>query len=357
MEASDNLGGKPRVSVLIATYKRARLLNLVLDALTKQTCKDFEVVVVLKSSGDGTEDIVEKYKKLMKIKLIIQTEGYVVDAVNLGLRAATGDIMAFLDDDAIPFSDWIQNHVETYSLSNVGGVAGNVIPALLNGNKVVQIKSKLSEVIPDSKPFMETIARKLWRCPLKGLEDHLVYISKAGVVYYNFKIAERANHQITQSMLGMGANMSISSRAISDFNFPNSWILGLSYEQFLGWHIWRKGYSLFFNPKIKVHHILHGQTLSRNIKDAKKDTLRWTENNLLFYRLYGLEPELSQMHRLTWLISDTIVDVKKICVDRETSRVARLKSKLYSESIGLKWLLSRRLNSGYSPLTDLKKLK
>jgi glycosyltransferase involved in cell wall biosynthesis len=328
-----------------------------LKALASQTFKDFEVVVVLKPSGDATEDIIEKYQDVLKIKLIIQNEGYIVDAINLGLETARGDIIAFLDDDAIPFSDWVQSHVETYMLSNVSGVAGDVIPAFLDENNVVQTKGKFSEIIPGSRPFLEMVARKFWSCPLEGLENYLVYISKAGLVDYNFGIADRASRQIAQSVLGMGANMSILAKDLANFRFPNSWVLGLSYEQFLGWHLWRKGNRLLFNPKIKVYHIHHGQTLSRNIKEARKDTLRWTEYNLLFYRLYGLEPKLSKMHRLTWLVFDTITDLKKTCVNHEYPQyMARLKAKFYSESIGLKWILSRKMDSGYSPQLDLNRL-
>lgn len=348
---------KPYVSVLIATYKRAHLLNYVLGALTNQTYRNFEVLIILKPSGDGTEDVVKKYNRSLRIKLILQTKEGILDALNLGLENVCGDIIAFCDDDAIPFPDWIETYVETYTLPNVGGVAGNVIPVLMAGERVILTKGKSSEIIPEIEPFMPTIARKLWSCPLEGLEDYLVYISKAGIVDYNFEIANRANHQITNSLLGMGTNMSILSKAVEDFKFPNSAIRGLSNEQLLGWYVWRKGYSLLFNPKIKVYHIQHGQSLSRNIKEARKETLGWTENTLLFYRLYDLEPSLSKMHRLTWLIFDTIDDIKKICVDREIFRVNRITSKFYSESIGLKWLLSKKLGSGCFPIEDLRKLE
>lgn len=346
---------EPKVTVLISTHKRAHLLNYVLDALTNQTYKNFEVLVVLKPSGDGTEDVVRKYEKSLKIKLIMQTKGCVVDAVNLGFDHASGDIIAFLDDDAIPFPNWIQSHVDTYALPNVGGVAGGVIPALLNGKKVVQIKGKPSEVIPDGKPFMETIGRKLWGCPLKGLEDHLVYVSKAGMVDYNFKVASRANHQITKSLLGMGANMSVLTKALEGFRLPDSWILGVAYEQFLGWHIWRKGYNLLFNPNVKVYHLAHGQTLTRAITDKRKQTLRSVEGVLLFYRLHGLESGLSNMHRITWLIFSTLLIVKQIRKDTYQG-ISMLNGVFLGSLIGLKWSLSNKLGLEYNPLNDLTKL-
>jgi len=348
---------KPHVSILIPTFNRAYLLDYVLTSLTNQTYKNFEVIVVMKPSGDGTENIIKKHQESLKLKMIFQHKGTMVEALNLGFKNCSGDVLCFIDDDAVPALDWVQAIVETYALQNVGGVAGNVIPALLNGKRVIPVKGRPSEIIPDSEPFMATLGMKLWSCPLKGLENNLVYISKAGMVDYNFKMANRAKCQITKSLLGMGANMSVLSKALEDFRFSQSWLLGLSNEQFLGWHLWSNGYRLFFNPKIKVYHIHHGQTLSRDISETRKEMLRWTENNLLFYRLYGIEPELSIMHRVTWLIFDTLFNIKKICVDGKVSDINRIKSKLLSESIGLKWLLSRRIGSDYSPLADLKKLE
>jgi glycosyltransferase involved in cell wall biosynthesis len=292
----------------------------------------------------------------MNVKLILQKQGFVTDALNLGLAHAEGNIIAFLDDDAIPFPEWLQNHVKFYTKPNVGGVAGDVIPSILKGNKPISVKDKASEIIPDYKPFLETIERKLWNRPLEGLEDYLVYISKAGTVAYNTNLSQKAWHQPTKSLLGMGANISVLSKAVENFRFPRSWILGLSWEQFLGWHIWKKGFNLVFNPNAKVYHIFHDQTLTRNIREAKRDALRIIEHNLLFYQLYGLEHNLSKMHRIVWLTFSALLNIKKICKEKEIQRIIGIKSMFRSEIIGLKWLTSRKLGGRYSPFMDLKRL-
>ena len=349
---------KPFVTVLIATYKRAHLLDYVLNALTNQTYKNFEVLVVLKSSGDGTEKIVNAYLSRLKIRLISQTKGFVLDALNLGLKNAKGQIIIFLDDDAIPFPNLVQTHVESYILPNIGGVAGDVLNATLDDPELRQFKNKPSDLIPKVSrlSLAAKIGLKVWNKPLKGLDDYVFYISKAGVASMNNKVASAANQQITRSLLGRGANMSVLSVAVENFRFPNSWILGFTFEQFLGWHIWKKGFTVIFNPEIKVYHIQHGQSLSRNFKETKRETLLYTEQKLLFYRLYGIEPELSLMHRIVWLIVETMVDVKRICVNKEVHRIARVKSTFYSEVIGFKMILQKKLRMAYSPLEDLKKL-
>lgn len=348
---------KLHVSVLVPTYKRADLIGHVLEGLSNQTYPDFEVIVILKPSGDMTREIVARYKEVLNLKLIVQTKGYVTDAINLGLENADGDIIAFLDDDAIPHPNWIQNHVETYKkMSNVGGVAGNVLSATLEDAEALLVKEEASEILPNHyKPFLESIGRKIWSRPLEGLEDYLVYISKAGIVEKNYEISLRAQIYAVKSLLGMGANMSVLAQGIKGFSLPsNSWILGLAYEQYLGWHIWKQGYNLFFNPAAKVYHLAHGQTLSRNVKDIKKMCLRQVESGLLFYRLYGLETDLSNISRIAWLIFSTLVDIKKMCKNKEVERRIRIKSRLYCELIGLKLILSNKLRSKYDLLNDLR---
>jgi glycosyltransferase involved in cell wall biosynthesis len=329
-----------------------------LEGLRRQTFRDFDVVVVLKPSGDGSEEVVEKYGKWLSVDLVLQRRGYVVDALNLGLERVKGDIVAFLDDDAIPFMDWVEKHVKSYEeYENVGGVAGNVVPARLCGGKPVKVGNGVSHIIHPFRrlTFLESVFRSVWNVPLEGMEDYLVYISKAGVVEYSPKVSDVAWHMPVKSLLGMGANMSVLSKAIRGFRFPSHWVLGLAWEQFLGWHLWKKGYNLIFNPKASVYHIEHGETLTRNVRSNKKNLLRCVEHYLLFYRLYGLEPKLSRMHRIVWLIFSSLVSLKKLCMDKELQQVVWLKGRLYSELIGQKWLLSRMVGGYFTPLPDLEK--
>jgi glycosyltransferase involved in cell wall biosynthesis len=346
---------KPTVSIIIATYKRGHLLNHVLDALTAQTIEDFEVLTIVKPSGDGTEQVIAQYHERLKIKVIIQNHGYVTDALNLGLKNVEGEIIVLLDDDAIPFPNFVQSYILSYASPEVGGVAGDVIPVTLNGNKICPLAATPSEIVRPAA-LENTFVRKLRNCPLKGLENYFLYISKAGVLYFNHKVSGKASIQIVDSLLAKGANLSFSLKASAGFQFPTSCIIGLTFEQYLGWFLWKKGYRVLFNPEIKVYHINHGQSLSRNIKDAKKEALFCAEEKLLFYRLYGDEPELSMMYRLVWLLLDVMLDIKNICLYKKTSCIRMAKNKFFAELIGLRWLICKKLGSNYSPLVDLEKM-
>lgn len=102
-----------RVSVVICTYNRRGYLERCLDYLRYQTCTDFEVVVVNGPSNDGTTELLDGYAG--KIKIVQNSERNLSKSRNLGIELADGEIIAFIDDDAIPFDDWIHNILLEYN--------------------------------------------------------------------------------------------------------------------------------------------------------------------------------------------------------------------------------------------------
>lgn len=345
------------VTVLIPTYKRAHLLKYVLQALEEQTYVDFDVIVVLKPSRDGTERVVASFKrrKILNIESVAQKRGYLTDALNLGLKLAKGKIIAFLDDDAIPPANWLQSHVETYS-SNICGVTGDVVPATLRKDGPEIYGKKSSEILTAYVPFLNQIGRQLWNRPIEGQEGYLIYISKAGVDQRYHELANQAcQGKIVNSLLGMGANMSLLAETIKGFEFSGPWILGMPCDNYLGWYVWKKGYRTVFNPNVKVYHLVHEETLSRGGvlgKSQKRKVLSQVEYMLLFFRLYGQEKGLSWMNRVLWLIFSFLVGLKTKPSDVALS----LRCILLGNAIGLRWLLSRRLGGSYLPIRDLEKL-
>ncbi|MDR1992729.1 MAG: glycosyltransferase [Nitrososphaerota archaeon] len=345
----------PAVSIIIPTYKRGHLLHHVLEALTNQTDKDFEVLLIVKPSGDKTERVIEEYRERLKINLVLQHFGYVTDALNLGLKNAAGKIIVFIDDDAIPFPNLVQSYILAYSTPEIGGVAGDVVPVVLQGDVVCEFKDTPSEIVLAKTP-KNALAQKLGARPLQGLEDYLIYISKAGFVSLNYNVVHKMFGQSVNSLLAKGANMSVSSTACAGFQFPTSWILGLTFEQYLGWHLWKKGYRVIFNPNIKAYHIHHGQSLSRHIKDTKKSSVLCAENRFLFYRLYGSEPGLSLLNRSVLLLIELLADLRGICLHKDLSRIGMFKDKIFAELIGVRWLICKKLGLNYSPLAELQKM-
>ncbi|MCP4365928.1 MAG: glycosyltransferase [Planctomycetes bacterium] len=103
------------VSVILSTYNRARYLELSLLGYIRQTCKDFEVVVVDDGSTDDTAAVIEKYKAIapFTIKHLWQeNKGFRLAKLrNEGVKASQCDYLVFSDGDCIPKADFIRTHI------------------------------------------------------------------------------------------------------------------------------------------------------------------------------------------------------------------------------------------------------
>ncbi|WP_424357762.1 glycosyltransferase [Methanocella sp. MCL-LM] len=114
----------PYVSVIVCTYNRAKYLDETLQSLLCQSYRDYEIIVVNGPSTDHTEQVLNKYSGL---KIVRQPElNGLSFARNLGIVASNGDILAFIDDDAVADRDWLKFLVQGYKDDSVGGVGGYV---------------------------------------------------------------------------------------------------------------------------------------------------------------------------------------------------------------------------------------
>ena len=87
----------PRVSVVIPAYNAAWCVGRAIDSVLAQTFRDFELIVVDDGSTDGTAAVLARYDDALRI--VSKPNGGMSSARNAGIRAATGDYVAFLDAD------------------------------------------------------------------------------------------------------------------------------------------------------------------------------------------------------------------------------------------------------------------
>lgn len=101
------------VSVVICTYNRREYLERVLDYLRHQRSPAFEVIVVDGPSDDGSKELLADHAH--EIKLTHNAERNLSKSRNLGIELADGDVVAFIDDDALPFDDWVHRILDEYN--------------------------------------------------------------------------------------------------------------------------------------------------------------------------------------------------------------------------------------------------
>ena len=116
-----------RTSVIVCTFNRIDWLPKCLESLLAQDPRPDEIIVVDGPSVDGTREMLEEKEREGVLKLIRQRRLDGISAArNLGLAASTGDIVCFIDDDAIAQPGWLKAIMGGYVDETVGGVGGPV---------------------------------------------------------------------------------------------------------------------------------------------------------------------------------------------------------------------------------------
>ena len=114
----------PPFSVIVNTLDRADALRNVLVALRRLTYPSFEVIVVAGPCSDHTADVMAEFDGEIKARWC--PERNLSMSRNIGIAAAAGDLVAFIDDDGIPEQTWLEDLAAMYSLDEVAAVGGVV---------------------------------------------------------------------------------------------------------------------------------------------------------------------------------------------------------------------------------------
>lgn len=114
----------PRVSVVINTCNRGAYLGDTLRGLQQQLYNDFEVILVNGPSVDDTEEVAKQFN----IRYYTAPFNISVSR-NIGIKHAAGDILAFIDDDAVPEPEWLDDLVKAYDDPRVAAAGGRVYNA------------------------------------------------------------------------------------------------------------------------------------------------------------------------------------------------------------------------------------
>ncbi len=210
------------VSVVIATAGRRQCLPNCIASLRRQTYRPLELVVVVGPSQDGSHDYASSLTDAKVTRVDRLNASF---ARNTGVRLASGDIIAFIDDDAIATPTWLEELVAVFEAegSTCGGVAGLVVNENAPGRPIQSMNNTLSDL-------GETVE---WRLAPSGFND------PEGEQFIYF----------------MGANMAVRRDAIlAAGGFDESYSY-LFEDADLSVGIIKAGYRLFHHPRALVHHL------------------------------------------------------------------------------------------------------
>jgi GT2 family glycosyltransferase len=119
-----------KLSVIVPTHDRPRMLGHTLEALARQTLPrdEFEVIVVDDGSSEEHRREIRAFKPPYEYMLLEKEQGGLASARNLGADHARGEILHFLDDDVVPEVDLLEQHVTSHDSEPASAAVVGALP-------------------------------------------------------------------------------------------------------------------------------------------------------------------------------------------------------------------------------------
>ena len=146
-----------KISVIIPTFNREKLLIKTLESVLNQTVKADEIIIIDDGSTDNTKDIITNYQN-KEIKYIYQENKGVSSARNKGINIATNDWLCFLDSDDIWEINKLEKQIQFHK-DNPHILFSNTDELWKFNDKI--IKQKKHQLKPSGFCFAENIPNTL----------------------------------------------------------------------------------------------------------------------------------------------------------------------------------------------------
>lgn len=132
-----------KISIITITYNSSITIRNTIDCVLNQNIKELEYIIVDGASKDNTLSIIREYEPLFngRMKWISEPDKGIYDAMNKGIRMATGDIIGILNsDDLFIDNNVLTDVVQAFKCNNIDSIYGNLKFVDANDtNKIVRI--------------------------------------------------------------------------------------------------------------------------------------------------------------------------------------------------------------------------
>ena len=222
-----------KVSIITVVYNNKDTIKNAIESVLNQTYKNIEYIIVDGASTDGTVEIIKSYGDSID-KFISEKDNGIYDAMNKGIRLASGDIIGILNsDDFYANNNIIEKVVKEFEDKKVDSVYGDLVYVnAKDTNKIVRYWK--------SKPYKKGLFKKGWHPAHPTFFVKKKIYEKYGLFNLDFKIAADyelmlrflEKHQISNSYipeiivkmrLGGESNQSIKNIIKANIESYNAW--------------------------------------------------------------------------------------------------------------------------------------
>jgi len=283
------------VSVIVVTLNRPECVRQCLMRLGAQQPPADQIIVVDASSDQRTRVLVAEFAGVLYLHNP-SGYGHMTESRNIGLMHATGEIIAFLDDDSYAHDGWLANLASSYADPSVGAVGGRALNGVAGEEQADA--GEIGRLRPD------------------------------GLLTGNFAVDPGRTIEVDHLI---GCNMSFRRDVLAALgglrpDYPGTEVRE---ESDLCIRVRRLGYRILFNPTACVDHIGAPQAVGRRF-DARYAFYAAQNHCILLIRNYGLLSGIT-IRYLGWITRTTVAEF----AHRLGSAIARLAITAIGTALGI----------------------
>ncbi|HYR51621.1 MAG TPA: glycosyltransferase [Candidatus Dormibacteraeota bacterium] len=180
----------PRVSVIIPTFNRRDYLAEAIASVLAQTFTDYEIVVVDDGSTDGTRELIEERYPRSTIVYQYQLNRGSSAARNAGMRAARGELLAFLDSDDLWLPRKLELQVPLFDRNRIVGFVFCGSAGITKSGGYREVREPTEEY--RGRALRAMLYRNMMPTPTVVFRKHLV--TEVGYMYEDLSFGEDWNY-------------------------------------------------------------------------------------------------------------------------------------------------------------------
>jgi len=268
------------ISVVIPTYQRPKYLEMAVVSLLNQSQLPDEILMISRDDDENTnkkaKELIDRYSGMVKIENYHVIEPGFLPPIEKGIEYATSEIVAFLDDDAEAYPEWIYQLITTYKNSTIGGVGGRY--------------------------------ENYFNFELVEYKKHSI---SAKITWYGKFIGNLISEPISNSLIDadffIGGNMSFRRKILNEITIDPVLKKNVSFhwEIDVCQQVKKLNYTLIYNPNIIVKHHTAPREIEGN-RTINYDASYYTN----FNHAYIVFKHLSLLSKLTYPIYTFLIGSK-----------------------------------------------
>lgn len=278
-----------KADIFVPTSNRLDALEQCLESLSKQSRRDFRVLLVGLRADEQVEKLILKFPQI-EIQYFIQKKKGLIGAANEALQVAENEIFVRIDDDTVQDEFWYENIIKTFeSDEHIGGVTGPTVMSE-EGVKSRDLTAYLEKFKKSSNPFLRAFYSLYNDYLYEGKMYEVSQFLKSGVFTLGSNFPQAATLPAMLPVNNLEAcNWSARTAILKEIGgYDEIYVKGLGdyHEADAALKIKKAGYELIFNPKVKLKHNVEVGIVAK----ARPAPYWRIQNFIIFYfRFFDIE--------------------------------------------------------------------